>query len=184
MSLQRGFKARANRIAVGLRRQMDLPCEAPIDLYQLAAKLRLRVVPISAFAGARPEHVAQLVEGDTGAFSALLLQLDHGRIILVNDGHSSGRINSDIAHEIAHALLAHHSTQPFNSSGCRDFDKEAEAQADCLSAYILIPNEAAWALIQSRRPIDEACEMYGVSRKMLEYRLNTSGARKRRDRWR
>ena len=184
MSLPRGFKAKANRIAVGLRRQMDLPGEAPIDLYELADRLRLRVVPISAFADTCPEHMVQLVTSDSSAFSASLVHLEHSRIILVNDGHSLPRINSSIAHEIAHALLAHRPTLPFNSSGCRNFDKDTEEQAGCLSAHILIPNEAALYITRSHCSTDAICERYGVSRKMLEYRLNTSGARKRRDRWR
>ena len=112
MSIPWGFKADANRIAIGLRHQMDLPDDAPIDLDALAAKLGLRIVPISMFADVCPEHVTQLIEGDKNTFSASLLQLSPGRIILVNDGHSVYRRNSNIAHEIAHALLAHPPTQP------------------------------------------------------------------------
>lgn len=184
MGLPYGFKAAANRIAIGLRRQMGLPREAPLNLYELAARLGLRVVPISTFADVCPEHIVQLLTSDPRAFSASLIQLQHGRIILVNDGHSFRRINSDIAHEVAHALLAHPPTQLFNHSGCRNFDKDTEEQADCLSSHILIPNEAASHIVWSGCSKDTACERYGVSRQMLEYRLNTSGARIRRDRLR
>ena len=184
MNLPRGFKAKANSIAVGLRRQMGLSEEMPINLDQLAEKLGLPVVSISTFVDMCPEPIVQLVKIDPGAFSALLLRLDRGsRIILVNDGHSVYRRNSSISHEIAHALLAHPPTQPFDYSGCRNFDKDMEDQANCLSAYILIPNEAASHIVWSRRSLDMACRMYGVSPQMLEYRLNTSGARIRKNHW-
>ena len=182
MSVPRGFKADADRIAIGLRRQMCLPDEAPIDLDALATKLGFPIIPISTFADVSPEHVAQLVEGDIGAFSASLLQLNPGSIILVNDGHSFRRRNSNIAHEIAHALLAH-APQPFDHIGGCSFNKDIEDEANCLAGHILIPHAAAMKIVWSDCTEDAACNRYGVSSEMLRYRLNTSGARIRRERW-
>lgn len=184
MSLPYGFKAKANRIAVGLRHQMDLRCDAPIDLRDLAERrLGLLVVPITEFSDVCPEHVAQLLEADNSAFSASLLQIGQGRIILLNDGHSLRRQNSSLAHEISHALLAHRPTQPFDGTGCRNFDKDLEAQANCLAGHVLIPNEAAQRIVWSGRSSEAVCDEYGASQRMLDYRLNASGARKRRARW-
>ena len=104
-------------------------------------------------------------------------------IILLNNGHSIGRRNSDLAHEISHALLAHPPTQPFDHTGNRSFDKDMEDEANCLAGYILIPNEAAQKIVWSGHDPEAACDEYGVSRRMLDFRLNTSGARKRRSRW-
>lgn len=107
MSVPHGFKAAADRIAVGLRRQVRLPDSAPIDVEALAAWLSIAIVPISSFARVRPGSVKQLVEVDVSAFSASLLLIGQARVILVNDGHKQPRRNSDVAHEIAHALLGH-----------------------------------------------------------------------------
>ena len=181
MGLPWGFKADADRIAVGLRHQMGLSDGAPMDLHALATKLGLQIIPVSMFADVCPQYVTQLIERDTGAFSGSLLRLFGYRIILVNDGHSSGRQSSDIAHEIAHALLAH-PPQPFDHVKGRGFDKEAEKEADCLAGYILIPNKAAHQIVRSGCNEETACDQYGVSRKMLEYRLNMSGARIVQDR--
>ena len=183
MSVPRGFKAKANRIAVGLRRQMALQDEAPINMENLASRLRLPVVPITEFADACPEAVAQVVDQDPVAFSAMLLPVGTGRIILVNDKHSFGRRNSSLAHEISHALLAHPPSQVFSQPGFRNFNKDMEDQAACLSGYILIPNEAASHIVWSNSDLEATCEEYGVSRQMLDYRLNASGARIRRERW-
>lgn len=184
MRLARGFKAKADRIAVGVRHQMGMPGYAPINLFELARKrLGLQVVPISALRGQCPEHVTQLLEFDKGAFSASLLSVGDRRIILLNDAHSARRQNSNVAHEVAHALLAHTPSQTFDRTGCRNFDIGMEKEANCLAGHLLIPNEAARRIVWSSRDPEAVCEEYGVSKQMLEYRLNVSGARKRRAHW-
>lgn len=183
MSLPRGFKAQANRIAIGLRHQMGLQKEDPISPDCLATRLGFSVIPLSSLALDCPEGVAQLVSADTGAFSASLLPVGGKRVILVNDGHSIPRRNSSVAHEIAHALLAHPSEGLFSSAGCRVLDRDAESEANCLAGYILIPDEAARRIVWAGRPLDAVCDAYGVSREMLEFRLNASGSRMRRRRW-
>ena len=181
MGVPRGFKAAAERIAVGLRRQMNLPNSAPMDVDALAARLGITIVPLSSFADDLPERVKQLVERDVGAFSASLLHIGGVKVILVNDGHSPRRRNSDVAHEIAHALLAH-PPQPFDHVRGRDFNQGVEAEANCLAGHILIPNAAALHIVKSGGEA-EACDRYGVSSQMLEWRLGVSGARIRQQRW-
>jgi hypothetical protein len=184
MSLPHGFKAKANRIALGLRFQMGLAPEAAIDLVALAARLNLPLVALTSFGTELPDQVGQLVRRDVEAFSAVLLRVGPGRrIILFNDRHSLSRRNSSIAHEIAHALLAHPPTLPFDHTGCRVFDKDIEDEANCVGSHILVSNEAAWYIVRSGLSAREACDAYGVSRDMLEFRLNTSGARIRQRRW-
>lgn len=183
MSLPRGFKAQADRIAIGLRRQMHIADAAPVDLDDLANRLGLSIVPISRFSDSIPASITQLVDHDRGALSALLLRSGRRRLILVNDGHSWPRRNSSIAHEIAHVLLAHTPTQLFDSAGCRNLDQGVEDEASCLSGHILVPNEAAMEIVCSGLHLDTACNRYGVSLRMLDYRLNASGARIRHRRW-
>lgn len=183
MSLLRGFKAKANRIAVGVRHQIGLDPEVPIDLPALATHLNLTLVPVTEFGKTLPLQVIQLVKKDIQAFSALLLLIGNGRrIILYNDRHSQARLNSSIAHEISHVLLIHPPTSPFDHTGSRIFDKDIEDEANCLSGYIMIPNEAAWHIVKSGLAPHVARERYGVSCDMLEFRLNASGARVRRRR--
>ena len=181
MSVPHGFKAAADRIAVGLRRQMCLPPDAPIDASALAARLKIAVVPLSSFADVLPRSVEQLVKIDASAFSASLLPIGEVRVILVNDGHSQPRRNSSVAHEIAHALLGH-PPRPFDHVNGRDFNQEIEDEANWLAGHILIPNAAAQRIVWSGSEAD-ACQRYGVSNEMLRWRLNVSGARIRQQRW-
>jgi IrrE N-terminal-like domain len=178
MSLPRGFRAMANRIALALRIQAKLAPEAPIDLVSLSARLGLSLVPLSSFAGERARQVHQLGVRDVEAFSALLLPIrPRQRIILINDNHSLERQNSSIAHEISHALLAHPPPLLFDDAGRRYADQAIEDEANCLAGHILIPNEAAWHIVRSRMAREAACRTYGASPTMLEFRLNKSGAR-------
>ena len=178
MAVPYGFKAKANRIAVGIRHQLRLAKYAPIDVRELAAHLNLRIIPLSAFKEWCPEQVSQLKKRDGGQFSAARVYFGEGRqIIIVNDDHSSARQNSDIAHEIGHTLLSHPLWDLSSMMDCRDFNQDLEDEASHLAGHLLIPNEAAKHIININLGNDSAQASYGVSRQMLDWRLNTSGAR-------
>ena len=177
MALPRGFKAKANRIAVGLRRQMGLPASAPVEIRSLAAKTGIFVLSLTVFEEWCPKQVAHLVERDAEGFSALLISLGDGtRMVIVNDVHSEGRQNASVAHEVGHALLAHPLEVFSGKVDCRNYDSDFENSANFLAGCILIPNEAARKIVWSKTDWISAQQTYGVSRQMLEYRLNVSGA--------
>ena len=178
MAVPYGFKAKANRIAIGIRHQLRLAEYAPIDVRELAARLDLQIIPLSAFKEWCPEQVSQLNKRDGGQFSAALVYLGKGqRIIIVNDNHSLARQNSDIAHEIGHVLLAHPLGDLSSMMDCRDSHQDLEDEASHLAGHLLIPNEAAKHIININLENNLAQASYGVSRQMLNWRLNTSGAR-------
>ena len=177
MTLPYGFKAQANRIAIGLRTQLGLMPHSPINVRTLLDRLGIEVVPLASFSKACPDQVAQL-KRDSGEFSALLLRVGpSGRIILLNDDHSLARQNSSLAHEASHSLLAHSPELVLAGSGCRNYDRGQESEANFLAGCILIPNEAAKRIVMSGADPQEVRESYGVSDRMLQYRLNASGAR-------
>ena len=178
MTVPYGFKAKANRIAIGIRHQLRLAKYAPIDVRELAAHLNLRIIPLSEFKEWCPGQVSQLNKRDGGQFSAARVYFGEGHgMIIVNDDHSLARQNSDIAHEIGHALLAHPLGNLSSMMSCRDFNQDLEDEASHLAGHLLIPNEAAKHIININLGNDSAQASYGVSRKMLDWRLNTSGAR-------
>jgi hypothetical protein len=51
--------------------------------------------------------------------------------------------------------------------------------AEWLSGALLISDEAALHIVRTGMPDDKAMTLYGVSRKMLQFRLNVTGARVR-----
>src|SRR4051812_26134934 len=99
MSLRRGFKAEANRIAVRLRSDLGLRPHDPMDFDSLGEKLDVPIIPLSAFSKTCSSAVRQLTRGDPSAFSAVTVPRGEGKhLILHNDAHAPVRQRSNISH--------------------------------------------------------------------------------------
>jgi Zn-dependent peptidase ImmA (M78 family) len=179
MALRRGFKAEANQIAREVREELGLRWTDPLDPWALARHLEIPVIPLSRLASAAPDAVQHFHRVDRGAFSALTVFDGPRRLIVYNDSHSGGRRASDLAHEIAHALLLHRPGPAFDQGGCRRWDGEQEEEANWLAAALLISEEAALHIARTNQPVDEAARQYGVSQPMVAFRLNVTGALRR-----
>ena len=79
---------------------------------------------------------------------------------------------------LGHTPLAHPLEVLSSMMGCRDFDPDLEDEANHSAGYLLVPNPAAWSIVKSGMAIEIAQTTYGVSRQMLDWRLNMSGARR------
>ena len=171
MTLVRGFKARANRIAVNVREKMGLPEHAPIDPeavcdhYDIVLEKLSEVEPDSPFLGVHQSE-----------FSAVTVPRGIITAITHNDSHHPHRQRSNICHELAHCFLGHEGAPPLLDDGSRSRNSTQEEEAHFLSGALLITNEAA-NRIMSMGLYYQAESIYGVSKKMLDYRLRVSGAR-------
>ena len=170
----RGFKAKANRIAVEIRDALGLCAWAPLDPLAVSREFDIDVVPLSRYGSA----VRYFTQIETGAFSAVTVPCGLNRAVVHNDSHHPYRQRSNIMHELAHGFLGHPPCATFDCDGERNYDGGIEAEASFLAGCLLITNEAAWHIVQSGI-IDSARGMYGVSQPMLDYRLRVSGALKR-----
>ena len=175
----RGFKARANDIALGLRRQAGLFNTAPLDPRDIFQRLSVQIVPLSEFRSACPSETEALLS-HSGGFSAMLLPVGQGkRVVIHNDSHSPRRQVSNLAHELAHVLLAHPGEVVCMGDLSRRADSLAEAEAAHLGGCILVSNQAAHRIAFSGVDSCIAADSYGVSKDMITYRLKMSGALKR-----
>jgi IrrE N-terminal-like domain len=180
MGLRRGFKAEAGRLAIRVRTELGLGERDRLDLEKLSKNLEVPVVSLSSLSPTCGDHVRQLTHTDPGAFSAVTVPCGgKKKIILHNDRHSVPRQRSNVTHEFSHILLEHPMTLPLDESGCRRIDRDVEDEANWLAGVLLIPDAAAVHVVRSGLAEDEACEFYGVSRQMLTFRINKSGARVR-----
>jgi len=179
MSLRHGFKAEANRLAVQMRRELGLHPASPLAPARLAEHL---AIPVKTFSSAIADdaRIERLLTTEQEAVSALTVHAGTRRQIWVNDSHDPGRQNSSADHEIAHALLMHPPGPALDVRGCRHWDGEIEEEADWLAGNLLITNEAAWSIARRGLSPEAAMLRYGVSRKMLTWRMNKSGASGRR----
>ena len=107
VEFRRGFKTRANAIALGLRKQLGLSKAAPLDPRDVFQRLSIQIVAMSEFRSNCPVETEALLSY-AGGFSAMLVPVGQGkRIVIHNDFHSPRRQVSNLAHELAHVLMAH-----------------------------------------------------------------------------
>ena len=179
VEFRRGFKARANDIALGLRKQAGLSETAALEPRDIFQRLSIQIVPLSEFRSVCPSEMEVLLS-HSGGFSAMLVPVGQGkRVVIHNDSHSPRRQVSNLAHELAHVLLAHPGAVVCMGDLSRRADSLAEAEAAHLGGCILVPNEAAHRIAFSGVDACIASESYGVSEDMITYRLRMSGALKR-----
>ncbi|MHB1343020.1 MAG: ImmA/IrrE family metallo-endopeptidase [Thermoleophilia bacterium] len=179
----RGFKAWANRIAAGARKDLGLSATDRLDCFALAGDLGIPVVGFTSLMEFVPDQSwNQLAEMDVAAFSAFTVLHGGARAIILNDLHHPNRQRSSVAHELAHALLLH---EPLPVHGLRDNthrDSGQEEEAVFLSGCLLVPEDACLSIVRRRTPVAAAARQFEVSDDFLGYRLRVSGALRRRQR--
>ena len=177
--MRRGFKTEAKEIARQIRGELRLKLTDALDPWKLADWLEIPILRLSDFE--EDAEWACRYFSDTGrsVFSAVTVFEDNKRLIVHNDSHSPARQASNVCHELAHGLLLHPPTAALNDQGCRYWSKEIEDEANWLSGVLLVPDEAAIAIVKDGIDVESAATLYGVSIDLMKFRVNVSGARKR-----
>ncbi len=176
--MRRGFKTEAKALSEEIRAELGVGLHDPLDPRALAQHLEIPIWKVSDFTDDRP-GVAYLLDGGRELFSAVTVFVGKRRTIVHNDAHLQGRQNSNLAHELAHGLLAHPPTPALDNRGCRDWNQDIEDEASWLGGAILVSEAAALAIVRGRWTKEEAAEHFGVSPQMIQFRLNATGAAKR-----
>jgi hypothetical protein len=174
--LRRGFKKEAHALAREVRADLGLAPVDPLDPFALASFLEIPVYPLSDLRDGAAEAVRHLTERDPSAFSAVTIFQGMRKTIWHNDGHALVRQRSNVAHEIAHALLFHTPSSDPDPVRARPWDKAAEEEAQWLGGALLVSYEAALALARAGTDTVLGATRYGVSTEMVTYRLNVTGA--------
>ena len=182
MTLRRGFKKEANDIAREVRKELDLGFKDPLDPWKLADHLAIPVLPLRSFSEEAPGAVQHFVKFDTDAFFAVTVFRGPQRVIVHHDALPRTRQASDIAHELAHSLLLHPPHPALDHRGCRYWNAEIEQEAEWLAGALLISEEAALMIVRRGLAISTAAQMFGISKRMVNFRINVTGARTRVDR--
>ncbi|MDE0312848.1 MAG: ImmA/IrrE family metallo-endopeptidase [Caldilineaceae bacterium] len=181
--MRRGFKTEAKEIAREVRGDLGIGMTDPLDPWRLAEWLGIPVFRLSEFGGDAKGAFRQFSGAGRSVFSAVTVFDGNRRWIVHNDFHSTARQASNVCHELAHGLLLHPPTPALDDRGCRFWSKEIEDEANWLSGVLLVPDEAAIAVVKRGIDLSQAAEHYGVSVQMMRFRINVSGARKRAQRF-
>ncbi len=179
MTLDRGFKAWAERTATSIRSELDLSGTAPLPPARLAEHLGVVLWTCANVPAITPDIVQQLTVKDPWGWSAVTVAAHERVIVVYNDRKSQGRQASDIAHELAHVILNHDPATIILSESIdltmRTFDQKQEDEANCLAWALLLPREALFDARKNRRPLESIAAAFGVTETLVQYRLRTTG---------
>jgi len=89
-------------------------------------------------------------------------------------------------HELAHLLIGHSAARAdISRDGClllNSYDKEQEDEANWFAGALLLPRSAALNIVVERMDSNVAADRYGISTKMLKWRLDATGVRRQFER--
>lgn len=175
MSLPRRFKAHAEREAVRLRKEMGLPSSSPVDVTQFAEHLQMKVVSADKLVDIERLHELERIQAF--AFSAATYEIEGSFFIVSNPVRGSGRLTSDIAHEVAHRVLDHPLSEVREIEGIpfRTCKPDEEEQATAFGGTLLLPRPLLTAAAYKGWGPDEIAERYKVTPDMARYRYNSTG---------
>ena len=175
----RGFKTWCENTAVGLRRQVGVEPEDPLEPAALAEHLDVIVWAADAVPGADDETLRVLLQDDPSSWSAVTVHAGGRSVIITNSAHSGGRPASDLMHELAHLILGHEPARVDVSEDghlvLHTFDRAQEDEANWLSGCLLLPRVALLSAKEQGWALHRIARHYGVSEAMARYRLNVSG---------
>ncbi len=174
--MRRGFKAEAERISANLRKEIGNDSTERLSLEKAAAALGVEIRSAGDLVDiARLKQIESL---QPGAFSACTLEVGARRVIVWSPLSSTGRRNSDIAHELSHILLKH-SVQEVRTVGGLTFfgcDPEEEQEANWLAGCLLLPRHLLIEALKRGMDATALAKQFEVSVQMANFRIRATGA--------
>lgn len=179
--LVRGFKTWAEKLALSIRRELDLTPHAPLAPSRLAEHLGVRVWTPHDIVGLPQAVLDQLLLHDPDGWSAVTCTVADEVLIIHNPRHSIARQNSDLAHELAHIILEHEPSKLVLSHDgtmvMRSFDDKQEQEANWLGWCLLLPRPALIHATKARLAKALIASQWNVSEQLVEFRLRMTGVR-------
>ena len=176
MALRRGFKTEAERLAEDIWGGMGLKPGDSIDVFSLA-----RHVGCDVRSAAQIVDIARLEElrriQDDAFFACTFKLPDERHVIVYNPLMKDTRINSDVAHEVAHIVLKHRLSrlQRIGEVAFHSCDSRQEEEARWLSGCLLLPRFAVAHDLRKRLSHSAIADSRKLSREMVEYRAGVTG---------
>jgi Zn-dependent peptidase ImmA (M78 family) len=168
---QRWTQERMKEVAAEERAGLSLGLMDSLDPYAMAREHGIDVYPIDELPDEHcsQEAVTHFTVNRPKVWSAALVPIGTGRIILENTGHALVRRWSSLAHELSHHFLEHEFDDVLlTEDGCRRFDKQKEKQANFLAGELLIPYQAALKWAFAEKTNEEIAAIYGVSTQFVQ----------------
>lgn len=177
MSLRRGFKAEAERIAKDVRSELGLTSACRLVPLTLAQHLEIPILTIADCirAGGASNVIRHLVSAGSNEFSAVTVFFGRRRVIVHNESHAPTRQANSLAHELSHCLLEHPSAPVSEGKGRRYWDATLEDEANWLAGALLVPRDGALNFLRRQHTIGAIAAHYGVSVQLCRWRIYQTG---------
>jgi Zn-dependent peptidase ImmA (M78 family) len=176
---RRGFKTSSEETSLKIRRRLALAPTAPIVPAAVAKVLAIPILKPEQIPELPQDVLHRLQQDHSDAWSAITVSDGKNHLIVFNPSHAPTRINSSLAHEIAHVILGHQPSimfvMPQQEIVLRTHNKEQEDEANWLAGCILLPRDALLRVRRIGLTEDQICAEYGVSSAMLRFRINATG---------
>jgi uncharacterized protein DUF955 len=176
---RRGFKSWCEETALTVRAHQGLATTAPLSPFVLARELHVEVIEPAVLKDLPEDVRRRLLREHSDSWSAVTIPNGRTQLIVYNPTHSIARQNSDLMHELAHIVLGHKPTMMFVDPNAdlavRSHNQAQEEEANWLSGCLLLPRAVLLHIKAVQLSDSIACHEYGVSVKMLTYRMNVSG---------
>jgi Zn-dependent peptidase ImmA (M78 family) len=179
---ERGFKTWCEKYSTDKRKELGLSAHAPLNTRELATNLGVRVMEPGGITGLTSESIQILLRNDgktPSCWSAVTVVVGAKVLVILNSSHSLARQASDLTHELAHRILGHEAVEvDITEDGLmllKSYDKKDEDEADWLSGCLLLPRHSLMAIKRQGVEHADAAIRYGVSAKMLTYRMAMTG---------
>lgn len=180
-TLDRGFKAWAERTSLAFRRELEISVDDPLLPQRLADYLNIRLLTPLQIPGLPQDVLRQLLDVDPWGWSAIGIQINGDPVVIYNPRKSAGRQSSDITHEVCHNILEHEPATIVYSAdlemAMRSFNPKQEDEANCLAWTLLLPRDGLVRAKSRRLTVEQIATHYGVTEALVKFRLNTSGIR-------
>jgi Zn-dependent peptidase ImmA (M78 family) len=178
VTLRRGFLAEAEREAKHIRAELGVGPAEPVDVFQIAKHLGVRVIAADELID--PTRLHDLERLQAFAFSACTFDIDGTKVVVVNPLRTRARRASDVAHELAHLLLDHRLDEirivadvPFRT--CRP---DQEEEATNLGGTLLLPRPLLLSAVRHGLDEQAIAAQYDVTTEMARFRINRTGVRR------
>ncbi len=179
MTLDRGFKAWAERTATAIRSDLGVEKGAGLSATRLAEHLAVTLWTCQDVPGITSDITRQLTVTDPWGWSAVTVVVGKRVFVVYNARKSPGRQASDITHELSHLILNHDPATVILSESTdismRTFDQKQEDEANCLAWSLLLPRDALFVARMRRMDASHIAQQFGVTETLVEYRLRTTG---------